>query len=128
MQSRILAALLLAAVFGCASATRYTQWPYRGPMMMVRNRTQNTLVVLARDGTGREVITARVRPQSNQCFRWPFIHAIGYLVAAESPHDTLTTQPFQPWSADGWEWSARAEIESESLPLSYFAATRATTS
>src|SRR5207302_9757878 len=70
------------------------------------------LVVLARDGTGRELVAARVEPNSKQCFRWPFIHAIGYLVAAESPHDTLTTEPFQPWSADGWEWSGQLEPKS----------------
>jgi len=33
-------------------------------------------------------------------------------VAAESPHDTLTTDPFQPWSADGWEWSGQLEPKS----------------
>ena len=115
MQSRIvaaLAALAVAVLIGCASATRYTQWPYQGPMMMVRNPTPNTLVVLARDGTGRELVAARVKPNSKQCFRWPFIHAIGYLVAAESPHDTLRTEPFQPWSADGWEWSGQLEPKS----------------
>jgi hypothetical protein len=109
MQLRFLAALGAAGLLGCAGTIRNTQWPYRGPMMMVRNPTPHTVVVLARDGTGRELITARVRPNGKQCFRWPFIHAIGYLVAAESPRDTLTTEPFQPWSADGWEWSGQPE-------------------
>ena len=112
MRAAILSMLAIAAAAACArgSATRYTQWPYEGPMMMVRNPTPNPVVVLARDGMGRELITARLRPNSNQCFRWPFIHAIGYLVAAG--RDTLTTEPFQPWSADGWEWSGQLEPRS----------------
>ena len=32
------------------------------------------------------------------------------LVAAG--RDTLTTEPFQPWSADGWEWSGQLEPRS----------------
>jgi hypothetical protein len=97
--------LALVAAAACASARQYTQWPYQGPMMMVRNPTRNPLLVLARDGMGRELVTARIGPNSRQCFRWPFIHAIGYLVAEGS--DTLTTGAFQPWSADGWEWSGQ---------------------
>jgi len=80
-------------------------------MMMVRNPTRETVVVLARDGTGRELITARLQPNGKQCFRWPFIHAIGYLRAAESARDTLTSEPFQPWSADGWEWSPMTRLK-----------------
>ena len=112
MRAAIFSMLAIAAAAACArgSATRYTQWPYEGPMMMVRNPTPNPVVVLARDGMGRELITARLRPHSDQCFRWPFIHAIGYLVAAG--RDTLTTEPFQPWSADGWEWSGQLEPRS----------------
>jgi len=112
MRAAILSVIAIAAAVACArgSTTRYTQWPYEGPMMMVRNPTPNPVVVLARDGMGRELVTARLQPNSNQCFRWPFIHAIGYLVAAG--RDTLTTEPFQPWSADGWEWSGQLEPRS----------------
>jgi hypothetical protein len=77
-------------------------------MMMVRNSTQARMVVVARDGQGRELVTAHVKPDSKQCFRWPFIHDIGYLVA-QAPADTLTTEPFRPWTADGWEWSGELE-------------------
>lgn len=115
MQFRIFATLALAAAAACASGvggTRYTQWPYEGPMMLVRNPTTNTLVILARDGAGRELVTARINPNRAQCFRWPFIHPIGYLVAAASTTDTLTSDPFRPWSADGWEWSGQVEPRS----------------
>ncbi|HLZ45985.1 MAG TPA: hypothetical protein VKQ05_09950 [Gemmatimonadales bacterium] len=114
MQTRILAPLALAVMAACAGATRYTQWPYEAPMMLVRNPTANTLVVLARDGAGRELVAARIEPNRTQCFRWPFLHAIGYLAATEATTDTLTTQPFRPWSADGWEWSG--EVEPRSNP------------
>src|SRR2546423_15327055 len=102
MRAAILSVLAIAAAAACArgSTTRYTQWPYEGPMMMVRNPTPNPVVVLARDGMGRELITARLQPNSNQCFRWPFIHAIGYLVAAGP--GKLTKEPFPPRAADGW--------------------------
>ena len=111
MFPRVVIALAFLVVVGCVSAQRYTQWPYRGPMMLVRNPTPHTLVVLARDGTGRELITARVRPNTSQCFRWPFIDATGYLRAAESASDTVTTGQFQPWSADGWEWSPETRLK-----------------
>jgi hypothetical protein len=110
MKAVIFPVLAIAAAAACATGTQYTQWPYRGPMMMVRNPTSDALVVMARDGMGRELIAARVRPNSKSCFRWPFIHAIGYLVAAGS--DTLRTEPFKPWSADGWEWSGQPEPKS----------------
>ena len=105
----LIAVLALATLAACATANtrRYARWPYRGPMLMVTNPTQQRLVVMARDGQGREIVTATIKPNSKQCFRWPFIHAIGYLVAAGS--DTLTTDPFEPWSADGWEWSGQFE-------------------
>lgn len=112
MLSRTIIALAFLLGAGCASASQYTQWPYQGPMMMVKNPTSQTLVVLARDGTGRQLITARVRPKSMQCFRWPFIDVTGYLRAAETAADTVTTGPFQPWSAAGWEWSAREQPKS----------------
>src|SRR3954468_2332128 len=106
MFPRIIIALAFLIAAGCASVSpRYTQWPYRGPMMMVRNPTRETVVVLARDGTGRELITARLHPHSKQVFRGPCIHAMGYWGATGSARDTLTSEPFQPWSADGWEWS-----------------------
>lgn len=111
MFSRIIIALAFLMAVGCAGATRYTQWPYRGPMMLVRNPTPYAFVVLAGDGTGRELIAAHVQPKSKQCFRWPFIDATGYLRAAESGTDTLTTEKFQPWSADGWEWSPATRVK-----------------
>ena len=98
-------ALALAGIAACATRTQYTEWPYQGPMMKVRNATTAPLVVLARDGTGRELITARLKPNGQQCFRWPFIDETGYLVGAGA--DTTTTEPFKPWSADGWEWSGQ---------------------
>lgn len=110
MRAAILPLLAFAAVAACAGTNRTTEWPYQGPMMMVRNPTPNPVIVLARDGMGRELVAARLNPNSNQCFRWPFIHAIGYLIAAG--RDTLTTEPFQPWSADGWEWSGQLEPRS----------------
>ena len=117
MRAGILTVLALAAAAACATATQNTQWPYRGPMMMVRNPTPNTMVVLARDGTGRELITAHIKPNSRQCFRWPFIHAIGYLVVTADAHaGTVTTEPFKPWSADGWEWAGGGEREPVSNP------------
>ena len=99
--------LLVVALGACASLHNYARWPYRGPMLMVQNPTQNRLIVSARDGVGREWITATIKPHGKACFRWPFIHTIGYLVAVGS--DTLTTEPFEPWSADGWEWSGQFE-------------------
>jgi hypothetical protein len=107
MKRLLLAVLTIAAVAACASANKYARWPYRGPMLLVTNPTNSQLVVSARDGMGRELVTATIKPKGRQCFRWPFIHAIGYLIAAGS--DTLTTEPFEPWSADGWEWSGQFE-------------------
>ena len=67
MRVAVLSVLTIAAAAACArgNTTRYTQWPYEGPMMMVRNPTPNPVVVLARDGMGRELITARLQPNSN---------------------------------------------------------------
>jgi len=107
MKSLMIPVLAIAALAACASANKYARWPYRGPMLMVTNPTQSRLVVSARDGQGRELVTATIKPNGKQCFRWPFIHAIGYLIAAGS--DTLMTEPFEPWSADGWEWSGQFE-------------------
>lgn len=94
------------ALTACMNA-QYAHWPYRGPMLLVTNPTPTKLIVSARDGMGREWITATIKPNGHQCFRWPFIHAIGQLVAAGS--DTLTSEPFEPWSAHGWEWSGQFE-------------------
>jgi hypothetical protein len=105
---KVLGVLALGTLAACANLTQYAKWPYRGPMMMVRNATPNALVVISRDGMGRELVTARIKPNSKQCFRWPFIHDIGYLIA-RAPGDTLQTEPFKPWSADGWEWSGQIE-------------------
>jgi hypothetical protein len=104
MLCRKIGAVAFLCMTGCATATQYTQWPYHGPMMMVRNRTVSPLVSLARDGTGRELIAARINPNGKQCFRWPFINSIGYLVATQSARDTVITRAFHPWAADGWEW------------------------
>lgn len=111
--NKVLAVLALASLAACANLTQYAKWPYRGPMMMVRNSTSAKLVVTARDGMGRELVTARLDPNDKQCFRWPFIHDIGYLIA-RAPSDTVQTDAFKPWSADGWEWSG--EIEPVSNP------------
>ncbi|HEV8264368.1 MAG TPA: hypothetical protein VGQ06_05410 [Gemmatimonadales bacterium] len=99
--------LFLTLTLTACASLQYSHWPYRGPMLMVSNPTTAPLVVLARDGVGRELVTAKIKPHGRQCFRWPFIHAIGYLVAAGS--DTLTSQPFEVWSAHGWEWSGQFE-------------------
>ncbi|MGH7531189.1 MAG: hypothetical protein ACREMN_12455 [Gemmatimonadales bacterium] len=101
----LIAGFTLAAVAACATSS--ARWPYRGPMFLVTNPTAEDVVVLARDGVGRELVTARIQPNGRHCFRWPFIHAIGYLIAAG--RDTLKTEPFEPWSADGWEWSGQFE-------------------
>ena len=49
MRAAILSVLAIAAAAACArgNTTRYAQWPYEGPMMMVRNPTPNPVVVLA---------------------------------------------------------------------------------
>jgi hypothetical protein len=107
MKRLLLPLLTIAAITACASANHYARWPYRGPMLLVTNPSNTPLVVSARDGMGRELVTATVRPNSQQCFRWPFIHAIGYLIAIGS--DTLTTHPFEPWTSDAWEWSGQIE-------------------
>ena len=106
---RLISALALTTLAACATAntSHYARWPYRGPMLMVTNPTPNRLVVRARDGMGRELVTATIKPHGKECFRWPFIHAVGYLIAAGS--DTLMTEPFEPWSADGWEWAGQFE-------------------
>jgi hypothetical protein len=113
MSSRILATLAFAALSAaCAGVRSYTEWPYVPPLMMVRNPTAHPLLILARDGAGRELVAARLRPKSRQCFRWPFIHAIGYLVSTDadgSPADSVTTGAFRPWTADGWEWAGQVE-------------------
>jgi hypothetical protein len=101
---RVLVSLLAVTLTACMT-TSYAHWPYRGPMLMVQNPTENRVIVRARDGVGREWITASIKPHGKSCFRWPFIHTVGYLIAAGS--DTLTSQAFEPWSADGWEWSGQ---------------------
>lgn len=100
--------LVALGVVLAACSTKYAHWPYRGPMLRVTNPTQNNLVVLARDGQGRALVTAKMKPNESHCFRWPFIHEIGYLLIAQGP-DTLQTEAFEPWSADGWEWSGEME-------------------
>ena len=37
MLSRTIIALAFLLGAGCAGASQYTQWPYQGPMMMVKN-------------------------------------------------------------------------------------------
>jgi hypothetical protein len=105
----LLIATALSSVFACARANHTSQWPYKAPMLLVKNPTGEPLVISARDGIGRELVTATIKANGTQCFRWPFIHAIGYLMATEANGgaDTLTTAAFQPWSADGWEWSGQ---------------------
>jgi hypothetical protein len=104
---RLWPVLIIALAASCATTGYYARWPYRGPMFLITNRSSGDLTVSARDGLGRELIAATIKPNSQQCFRWPFLHAIGYLIAAGS--DTLTTHPFEPWSSDGWEWSGQIE-------------------
>ena len=104
---RVLVSLLALSLTACMMTTRYARWPYRGPMFMVQNPTQRPLVVSARDGAGRELVTATIKPNGKSCFRWPFVHTVGYLIASGS--DTLMTQAFEPWTADGWEWSGKFE-------------------
>ena len=45
---------------------KYARWPYRGPMLMVTNPTQSRLVVSARDGMGRELVTATIKPNGKR--------------------------------------------------------------
>jgi hypothetical protein len=104
---RLMAVLAVATALAACS-TKYAKWPYRGPMLLVSNPTQNSLVVLARDGVGRQLVTAKLEPNQKHCFRWPFIHEIGQLMITHG-QDTVKTQPFEPWSADGWEWSGEFE-------------------
>jgi hypothetical protein len=101
---KVFASLLVLALSACVYGN-YARWPYRGPMLMVQNPTAKRVIVRARDGVGREWITASIKPHGQSCFRWPFIHTVGYLIAAGS--DTLMSQAFEPWSADGWEWSGQ---------------------
>ena len=97
--SRAFLALLLLTLFGCARP--YAKWPYRGPMLEVTNPTSRRVIVSARDAEGRELVTARIGANGRLCFRWPFIHRVGFLVA-----DSTMSGPFEPWSADGWSWVA----------------------
>lgn len=95
---------LLLIVAGCALpfSGEYRHWPYRGAMLAVHNPTSRAQVVIARDGRGREWVVARIKPQGRACFRWPFVDFIGVLRTDGA--DSLSTAPFDPWSADGWEW------------------------
>jgi hypothetical protein len=104
---RLTAVLVLVSALA-ACTPKYAKWPYRGPMLQVRNPTQNNLVVLVRDGAGRQLVTAKLKPNEKHCFRWPFIHEVGYLMVSQG-RDTVSTQSFEPWSADGWEWSGQYE-------------------
>lgn len=99
---KILASVLVLTLTACMTAN-YAHWPYRGPMLMVENPTGNRMIVRARDGAGREWVTASIKAHGKSCFRWPFIHTVGYLIAAGA--DTLVSQAFEPWTADGWQWS-----------------------
>src|SRR6202165_3130371 len=104
---RLIPLLALAVLAACASANRYARWPYRGPMLMVTTPTHSRLTVMARDGMGRELVTATIKPNGKQCFRWPFIHAIGYLIAAGG--GPLPTEAFGAWGADGWGGAGRVK-------------------
>ena len=97
-------ALLVLTLFGCASANTYARWPYRGPMIEVTNPSHTNVVVTSVDAEGRALVTARIKPQGRACFRWPFIHRVGYLFA-----ESTSTQPFEPWEADGWSWVAGSD-------------------
>ena len=94
--------LLIVSGTGCASTGHYAKWPLRGAMLSVQNPTSQEQVVIARDGRGREWVVARIKPQSRACFRWPFIDGTGLLRTDGA--DAVSTEPFEPWSADGWEW------------------------
>jgi len=98
---------LIALAAGCASFTQYAKWPARGPMLEVRNPTAVSRIVIARDGVGRTLVKATMKPNGRACFRWPFVDSRGELLAAGS--DTLSTGPFEPWAADGWAWAMDGE-------------------
>jgi hypothetical protein len=95
---------LLLIVSGCALnlSGEYRKWPLRGAMLAVRNPTAHDQTVVARDGRGREWIVARIKSRDTACFRWPFIDYVGVL--RTDGLDGVSTDPFEPWSADGWEW------------------------
>jgi hypothetical protein len=92
---------LLLIVSGCG-LNQYRKWPARGSMLSVRNPTSHEQIVIARDGVGREYVVARIKAQGRACFRWPFIHQVGLL--RTTGEDGVSTEPFEPWSEDGWEW------------------------
>ena len=94
---------LIALAAGCGSLNHYAKWPSRGPMLEVRNPTALRRVVIARDGAGRMLVKASIQPNDRACFRWPFIDGRGELLAAGA--DTVSSGPFEPWSADGWAWA-----------------------
>ncbi len=94
--------LVLFVLAGCASIKNYARWPYRGPMLLIRNTTHARRIILARDGVGRELVTSSVAPRGRYCFRWPFVHEAGYLLATGP--DTVMSARFEPWTADGWRW------------------------
>ena len=98
---------LLLLVAGCAANNRYARWPSRGSMLAVENTTAQNQVIVARDGLGREWVVARIKPRGRACFRWPFIDNTGFL--RTDGEDRVVTQQFEPWSADGWEWTLSGE-------------------
>jgi hypothetical protein len=101
--------LLFPLVAGCAATTQYAKWPVRGPMLKVTNTTEHTRTISARDGLGRELITARLKPGKSLCFRWPFIDYDGALFATGNGTATVSTGRFKPWDADGWEWQVGSD-------------------
>jgi hypothetical protein len=98
---------LLLIVSACAFDSHYAKWPLRGAMLSVQNPTAQEQVVIARDGRGREWVVARIKPQARACFRWPFIDNVGLL--RTDGGDEISTEPFEPWSADGWEWDLNGQ-------------------
>lgn len=106
----ILALVLLSA---CATTTQYARWPYRGPMLEITNLTTERVVVFSRDGQGREIRSATVNPGARSCFRWPFIHSEGTLIATSQGvqrEHPVRSDTFAPWSADGWSWAIPAVL------------------
>lgn len=101
--------LLLPLVTACAATTHYAKWPLRGPMLRVTNATAHTRTISARDGVGRELVTARLKPGTSLCFRWPFVDYSGTLLASVNGAQTLSTGQFKPWDADGWEWQVGSD-------------------
>lgn len=92
----VAAAVAIVLTVACAYANAPSAWPARGPFIQVENWSQNPLAVAAVDGAGRRLPLGTVLKERTGCWRWPFVDAVGYLIAGTD------TMYFRPWTKPGW--------------------------